>query len=81
MRMEVGSSVQKLKWGALLVEVEKKKKKRMTVEVNIPANCIIGRYQVAVEISSVCKSGVKVDRKVQPDVFVIFNPFCPGKSM
>jgi len=81
MSMEVGSQVQKSRWGALLVEIEKKKKKRMTVEVNIPATAIIGRYKVAVEVQSTCKDGVKVDRKVQPDVFVIFNPFCPDDDV
>jgi hypothetical protein len=78
LRMEVGSSVQKTKWGALLVESDHQ---TMSVEVNIPSTCIIGRYQVTVEISSLCQDGVKVNRKVQPDVFIIFNPFCPDDDV
>jgi len=77
-RMEAGSSVEKTKWGALITASDPDK---MSLEVNIPCDCIIGRYHVAVEINSDCKDGMKVERKVQPDVFIIFNPFCPDDDV
>lgn len=76
-KLEVNDTIQRSQWGALLIDVSEDGK-CMQVEINIPATAIIGRYNVAVEIQSETSDGDKTVKKDQPDVIVIFNPFCPG---
>ena len=54
-------------------------KKMLSVEVNIPADAIIGKYKLTVEATTRLADGPKTNRKPMPDIFVLFNPFSPGK--
>ena len=52
--------------------------KKITVQVNVPPDAIIGRYKLTVEVTSILADGPKTERKAKPDVIVICNPFKPG---
>ena len=53
--------------------------KKISVQVNLPANAIVGRYKLTVEITSRLADGPKTLRAAKPDVIVLFNPFAPGE--
>lgn len=75
-KLEVNETSQRSHWDVILLDMSEDGK-CMHVEVNIPADAIIGRYNVAVEIKSETEAGVQTSAKHQPDVIVLFNPFCP----
>ncbi|CAK8691236.1 unnamed protein product [Clavelina lepadiformis] len=76
-RVPVKNSLQGGPWsGKILAKDEKAKK--ITVQVNVPADAIIGRYKLTVEVTSVLDDGPKTERIAKPDVIVIFNPFKPA---
>nr|CAB3266930.1 transglutaminase [Phallusia mammillata] len=51
---------------------------KISVDVNIPADAIIGRYKLTVEVTSELETGMKTERTTKPDIIVIFNPFSPA---
>ena len=64
-----------------MISDENEEGKKMSLQVNIPPDAIVGRYKVTVEITTRLADGPKVVRKAKPDVIVLFNPFAPGKML
>ena len=55
--------------------------KKISVQINVPPDAIIGRYKLTVEVTSELESGKQTQRKAKPDVIVLFNPFSPGNLL
>lgn len=53
--------------------------KMITVEVNVPADAIVGRYKFIVEVTTSLADGPKTERKAMSEIYVLFNPFSQGK--
>lgn len=75
-RVPVGDLIQGSKWSCMLMGVDDEKKK-ITVQVHLPSDAIVGRYKLTVEVTTRLADGPKAERKVKPDVIVLFNPFAP----
>ena len=54
-------------------------KKKISVQVHLPPDAIVGRYKLTVEVSTRLADGPKVVRTAKPDIVVLFNPFAPGE--
>jgi len=79
-RIPVQKSLQGGKWTCMLISEEDAAKK-ISVQINVPPDAIIGRYKLTVEVTSELKSGKQTGRKTKPDVVVLFNPFSSGKNL
>lgn len=65
------------RWGAAVVEQDGN---RLQLSVNSPATAAIGRYQLAVETT--CTGGRAVStHNPANDVYMLFNPWCKGKTL
>uniref|UniRef100_F6QUA3 protein-glutamine gamma-glutamyltransferase n=1 Tax=Ciona intestinalis TaxID=7719 RepID=F6QUA3_CIOIN len=76
-RVPVGDSLQGSKWTCMKIN-EDEVTKEVTLQVNIPPDAIIGRYKLTVEVATELKDGRQKERKVKPDIVVLFNPFKPA---
>ncbi|XP_076809000.1 protein-glutamine gamma-glutamyltransferase E-like isoform X1 [Clavelina lepadiformis] len=76
-RIPVKDSLQGSQWSCMIVN-ENETAKKITVQVNVPPDAIIGRYKLTVEVTSILADGPKTERKAKPDVIVICNPFKPA---
>uniref|UniRef100_H2YW69 Transglutaminase N-terminal domain-containing protein n=1 Tax=Ciona savignyi TaxID=51511 RepID=H2YW69_CIOSA len=79
-RVPVGDSIQGSKWTCMKINQDDVAKE-VTVQVNVPADAIVGRYKLTVEVSSQLKDSKKTERKSKPDVLVLFNPFKPADEV
>lgn len=65
---------QNTKWYCVLEEVDNEAKK-VTLRIHVPANAIIGRYGVSLEIVSGTQEGRVKSTHKDASVIVLFNPF------
>nr|CAB3266931.1 transglutaminase [Phallusia mammillata] len=75
LRMQLSdAALNKAKWSGQIVKQEDASNK-ISVDVTIPADAMIGRYKVTVEVASEVGGQTKTERTTKPDIIVIFNPF------
>lgn len=78
-RLSVSETLNPNKWSMALLNTDDHS---ITVEVSIPPNAIIGRYKTVVEFSSKLESGeVATSRDAEPDVIILFNPWCKDDAV
>nr|XP_039256982.1 protein-glutamine gamma-glutamyltransferase 4-like isoform X2 [Styela clava] len=78
-RIKMGQVLDPQKWSMVLADSDETS---ITVEVSIPPNAIVGKYKTVVEFVSKLENGeIKRSRDKEPDVVIIFNPWCKDDSV